>query len=193
MDNLAYNLDFEKREELINGKIVMMASPVTNHAVIVGNIHRIFSTYLRGRICKSYPGGIDVNLTPKDRFVPDVLIVCRKNKDVLKKNAVYGAPDLIVEVLSPSTAKFDKGYKKNLYEMCGVSEYWIVDPVSCSIDVYILVDGKYELDNVYRMLPDYEIEAMENAKKEVIYEFKVSLEGFEDLTVNIAEIFEDMI
>lgn len=64
------------------------------------------------------------------------MVVC--NKDIIKKDGVHGVPDLIVEVISPSTAKKDKGYKKDLYETCGVKEYWLVDTDNRSIEVYLL-------------------------------------------------------
>ena len=78
----------------------------------------------------------DVHLSENDCVIPDVMIVC--NSDIIKDNAIYGAPDLIVEVLSPGTEKRDRGYKKDLYERCGVREYWIVDPVSLTVEVYLL-------------------------------------------------------
>ena len=73
------------------------------------------------------------------RFVPDFMVVCDREK--IKADGVHSAPDLVLEVLSPSTAKNDKGYKKSVYESSGVPEYWIVSPKEKSIEVYLLQDG----------------------------------------------------
>ena len=119
--NLAYQE--EPREELLNGKIFMMASPSVNHSTVASNIYYAFRTYLKGKTCRAFNDGVDVYLTEDDRVIPDVMIVC--NKNMIALDGIHGAPDLIVEVLSPSTAKNDRGYKKDLYEQSGVKEYWI--------------------------------------------------------------------
>jgi Uma2 family endonuclease len=144
MDNLAYKE--ETRYEMYNGRLVAMSPrAATNHNVVLGNIFCIFRNFLRGRACTPFTD-TDVYLTENDSFVPDVMIVC--NRDIVKTDGIYGAPDLVVEILSPSTAKKDKGYKKDLYEKCGVKEYWIVEVETQSIEVYLLQDGKYALSDV---------------------------------------------
>ena len=130
--NLAYQE--EPREELLNGKIFMMSSPSVNHYQITFNIVSAFQSYLKGKNCRAFGDGVDVYLTEEDRVIPDAMIVC--NKDSIQKNGIHGTPELIVEVLSPSTAKNDKGYKKDLYESVGVREYWIVDPEKQRVMVY---------------------------------------------------------
>jgi len=179
------------KEELIGGKIIMMSPmPTLNHNFAASNIFHIFKKYLKGKTCTAIADGSDVFLTKKDRVVPDVMVVCDRN--MLKKDGVYGAPDLIVEVLSPSTAKRDKGYKKDLYEKCGVKEYWLVEPVNKSIDVYLLNNGKYMLDNVYSIYPDYMLNKMTaKEKEEIVTEFKTSL--FHDLVILLEEAFEGFI
>ena len=193
MSNLAYQSDFyeKRKEELLDGKLVMMSpQPALNHMGIVGNIHNIFKNFLKGKPCSAFTDGVDVYLTKKDRVVPDVMIVC--NRDILRHNGVHGVPDLIVEVLSPGTASRDKGYKKDLYERCGVKEYWIVTVESRSVEIYILKDGRYVLDNVYTKLPDYELEDMtEEEKSQVIYEFTTSL--FPEMTVVLEDVFDKLI
>ncbi len=144
-ENLVYQE--EPRMELLNGKIVMMSSPSVNHNIIAFNIARIFNEYLKGKPCRAFNDGVDVYLTEKDRVIPDALIVC--NKNTIKLDGIHGAPDLIVEILSPSTAKYDKGYKRDLYESAGIKEYWIVDPYAHSIEAYLLSEGKYRLDGFY--------------------------------------------
>lgn len=149
-DNLAYQE--EQRMEVLDGKTILTSPrPTINHNIVSGNIYRAFATYLSGKTCMPFVDGVDVYLTAKDRVIPDGMIVC--NREIIKRNGIHGAPNLIVEVLSPSTKKNDKGYKKNLYEKCGVQEYWIVDIDSKSVEVYLLNDGAFILDEVYQLPP----------------------------------------
>ncbi|MBR1885284.1 MAG: Uma2 family endonuclease, partial [Schwartzia sp.] len=106
-------------------------------------------------------------------------------------DGIYGAPDLVVEVLSPSTATRDKGTKKAVYERAGVLEYWIVDPLAKSIDVYHLRENRLELDYSYVEFPDWEWARMtEKERAEARLSVKISL--YDDLVVDVREVFEDM-
>ena len=188
MDSFAYKYDI--RTELLDGKIVAMASAGTNHNTVTLNIAMLFKAYLQGKPCKVFSEGADVYLTKKDRLVPDVMVVC--NRDIIKPKGVFGAPDLVVEVLSNSTAKLDRGYKKDLYERSGVKEYWLVDTNNRSIEVHLLQDEKLKLDNVYTLLTDDYIEDMTDEEQaDLVHEFKTSL--FDDLVIKIEDVFDDMI
>ena len=176
----------EPREELLNGKIFMMSSPSVNHNRIIAHIFNSFFNYLKGKTCESFCDGVDVYLTEQDRVIPDIMIICQK--DIIKKNGIYGTPDLIVEVLSPSTAKNDRGYKKELYESLGVKEYWIVDPVSQNIEVYLLTAGKYRLDEIYQLPEEDMTEKEKNLCKTVV---PISL--FENFSIPLEEIFYNLI
>lgn len=185
--NLAYQ-DW-RREELINGEVIAMSPASTGHTYVADGILSIFRHYLKGRNCIPFGDGLLVHLTEKDKFVPDVMVVC--DRDKIKKNGIYGAPDLVVEVLSPSTAKYDKGYKKNVYEASGVPEYWIVDPSQKSIEVYLLQSGRYDLDNIYTLYPADELEEMTDEEKAIVAtEFKCHL--YDDLTIRLDDIFTDL-
>ena len=121
--------------------------------------------------------------------MPDVKIVC--DPDKIKYDNIYGAPDLIVEVLSPKTQKYDIGYKKDIYEHYGVKEYWIVRPKERSIEVYLLKEGVYKLDNLYQMYEDYEYEDLTDEEKSGIRkEFKTSL--FDELIISVEDVFENV-
>ncbi len=185
MGALAYQE--EVREELLDGRIIAMSPrPTVNHNMIAFTIARIFGNFLEGKSCIAFSDGVDVFLTENDRVIPDVMIVCDKNK--IQKSGIHGTPDLVVEVLSPSTAKVDRGYKKSLYERCGVKEYWIVEPEARSIEVYLLNDGKFILDEVYSVFPEYLTERMtEEEKSKIMYEIKTSL--YSDLTVRLEKVF----
>lgn len=174
--------------EIIDGTPVMMSPrPATNHNSIVGNIFSIFRQFLRGKRCRAFVDGVDVHLDEKNTVAPDVLIVC--DKDKIRHDGIYGAPDLVVEVLSPSSRKYDRTTKLALYERFSVKEYWIVDPDAKSIDVYHLRDGALVLDDVRGVIPDYELADMdEDEKQAALLPVKVSL--YDDLLVDVAEIFE---
>jgi len=181
----------KQRTEIINGETIMMSPrPTVNHNRVITNLAVLFDRYLDGKKCTHFTDGVDVHLDEKNRVIPDSMIIC--NQDIIKRDGVYGAPDLMVEVLSPSTARHDKIRKKSLYEKHGVKEYWIIDPDAKSIEVHLLTDGKYELNEVYTVLPDEDWEEMtEEEKAEVALTLKVSL--YDDFIINIKEIFRNVI
>ena len=188
MGNLAYQSEYhEVKYELHDGKPVAMSpSPGMKHVTVADNILTIFKKYLSGKPCKVF-SQLNVYLSKKDHFIPDAMIVC--NKEIIKHNGIYGAPDLVVEVLSPSTSNYDRKYKKKIYEKSGVREYWLVETNGESIEVYLSGENGLELTRVYSIYPDWMIEEMtEDEKKAVIYEFTPSM--FPDMKINIEEVFE---
>ena len=173
--------------EVINGQVYMMARPSINHSQIQSNIHSIFRSYLRGKRCRAFEE-VDVFLG-EDNVVPDVTIVC--NPDIIEDKSIHGVPDLIVEILSPSTGQRDKIDKKELYEKFGVKEYWIVDPLNKSVEVYLLKEGILKLDGFYMVYPDYEWKTLTDEQKAAArLEIKTSL--YEDFYVKLDDIFEDV-
>jgi Uma2 family endonuclease len=189
MENLAYEFKENERSEMLNGRIIMMAPQFMRHKIVVDRILQIFGRFLKGKNCIPFGDGADVILSKTDRVVPDFMVVC--NRDIIKRTAIHGAPDLVVEVLSRSTEKNDKGYKKELYERSGVREYWLINTLSHSVDVNALEDGKYRLVNVYSYVSEEEFSEMDDEEKEeVVNEFSPVI--FPDLKVSLAEIFEDI-
>ena len=185
-DNLAHQEEI--RDEMLNGKIVLMSPrPAVNHNRVIGNIFFAFMGYLRGKTCEPFADGTDVYLTEKDRVVPDVMIICKK--EIIKRNGVHGAPDLIVEVLSPGTEKRDRGYKKDLYEKGGVREYWLVEPETQTVEVYLLKNKKFVLDDVYRIFPDY-VEL--SADEQEHYKGEVPVSLYDDFTIPLEDIFRNL-
>lgn len=183
--NLAY--EAPRREELIGGEAVLMAPrPSWNHNRIAFNIAVLFENYLRGKQCTAIADGTDLYLSEKDRFIPDVMIVC--DRDKIQWNGVHGAPDLVVEVLSPSTARNDKSYKKDAYAKAGVREYWIVSPGEKSVEVYRADGSGFVLHDIYALHPDWELAQMtEEERSEVVTHFKCSL--FDDLDIPLEDLF----
>lgn len=188
MENLAYR--DKDRFEVIDGKNIMMSPrPAINHLRVIGNIYRVFSIYLRGKRCEAFADGADVHLDEKNIVIPDAMIVC--NKDIIKDDGIYGAPDLVVEVLSPSTATRDRKEKKALYEKVSVKEYWLVDAVGKSIEVHLLQNGKFELDRVCTIFPEWQWEKMtDDEKAQAVLTVRVSL--YDDFEINIREVFENV-
>ncbi len=188
-NNSAYQYN-ETYDELIDGKIVMMTPrPAVNHNIVSGNIFHIFKNYLSGKTCMPFSNSADLYLSENNRFVPNGMIVCDRSK--IKYDGIYGAPNLVIEVLSPNTAKNDRGKKKDAYESAGVREYWIVNPAEKSIEVYLLNNDKYILDNVYSIFPDYELKKMnEDELASITAEFKCSL--YDNLYIKLDDVFEDL-
>jgi len=177
----------EMKKELIDGIWFMSPGPSVNHHEATQNIGSFFRSKFKGKLCRAFVDSLDVHFSENDIFVPDVMVVC--NPDIIKPNAIYGAPDLIVEVLSPSSIKHDRISKKNVYEKYGVKEYWIVDTKHKSIEVYLLKDGKFVQDNIYTILTQYEMDGLtDEEKNDIVYEFKTSL--FDDFTIDIRDIFD---
>lgn len=175
-----------RREELIGGKVVSMAPAASRHVLVSGNIFGLFHQYLWKKKCVPIADGMLVFLSDTEHYVPDFMVVCDPNK--IRAQGVYGAPDLVVEVLSPSTARRDKWHKKNGYEAAGVPELWLVDPVNQSVEVYLLQEGRYVMDNLYTLFSQDDLEMMtEKERSEVVTEFKCHL--FDDFTLRLEDVF----
>jgi len=175
------------KTEMINGiEIIMMSPPFLNHNVVKDNVLHIFRSHLKNNICRPYGDNVKVVLEDDSYVIPDFFVVCDKSKR--KRDGIHGAPDLIAEVLSPSTEKTDRGEKKDLYQRVGVKEYWIIEPNKKVIEVYLLKGNVYVLNAVYRIPADYE--PTEDKEKEPL-EFEVS--SFKGLTVQLCDVFEDVV
>ena len=175
--------------EIISGEVITISPrPSVNHHRVSLNIANIFSKFLKRKTYQVFGDGVDLFLLDQNHFIPDGMIVCDSGK--IKRDGVYGAPDLVIEVLSPSTVWNDRGPKKDAYEAAGVLEYWIVEPEIKSLEVYLLKAGKFILDNVYSIYPDYLLEKMSDEEKAVIpTEFCCSL--YDGLTITLEDIFAD--
>ncbi len=142
---------FEEVVELIRGKIFKRAAaaPRRIHQKVSGELFLRLANFLRGQKCQVYSAPFDVRLTdgPKeDRKIrdvvqPDICVIC--DPDKLDDRGCIGAPDLIVEILSPGNNKMELKYKYELYESFGVREYWIIIPESQNLIIYKLTDCKY--------------------------------------------------
>ena len=172
--------------ELIAGKEIMKVPAGIGHNTVQMNLARPILNFLHGKRCKVFTEAM-VRLSDTDHFIPDLMIVCDQSK--IKESFIDGAPDFVVEILSPSTKKYDITIKKEAYEKAGVKEYWIIEPKGRSIEVYILRDGKYVLDNVYSVFNEYEYEWLtEEQKGEQKMSIKLSL--YDGLEIPLQDIFD---
>ncbi len=162
--------------ELINGQLVRKQSPTIQHQDISGNIYFWLRVFVKKKsLGKVLTAPLDTVLDDGNAYHPDVLFVKKDRFHILdeKEKVIIGAPDLVVEVLSKSTAFYDRGDKKDIYEKYGVREYWLVDPVSKTVEVYSFENQRFKL----KQLVDETGELQ-----------SVVLEGFK---VEAAKIFEE--
>jgi Uma2 family endonuclease len=169
--------------------IKMMSPPIRWHINISGNIYRIFSNYLRGKKCKVYHDGRPIKIPdgikekykdiyeeqfkkpfPQKYLLPDLMVICDPLID--KERWVDGAPTLLIEILSDSTADIDKTINKDIYKDIGVKEYWIVYTDKDLITVFDFISGK-EID----------VDEEDNSQFSPI--------NFTDLIIDFNEIFEE--
>jgi len=144
------NWSEEERWELIHGEAYTMAVPSRLHQKIVSELSRQIGNYLQGKSCEIYVAPFDVRLptrNEKDEQIdtvvqPDISVIC--NEEKLDEKGCRGAPDWIIEIVSPSSAFHDMNIKRDLYEMHGIREYWIIHPTERWLMIYLLdLQGKY--------------------------------------------------
>ena len=135
--------DEDVRAELYEGTLIMLARPTQRHQWMLIEIATQLHTFLRGKPCRVYPAPFGVRLSENEEtvFEPDIVVVCDESK--LGGKLFIGAPDMVIEILSPSTARMDKKLKYYKYQQAGVKEYWIVDPELNLLEVNILRDNRY--------------------------------------------------
>jgi Uma2 family endonuclease len=140
----------DERYELLNGNLMMVPAPNMKHQRVLARLHlelgRFTQEHALGEV---YIPPSDVVLSATNVVQPDLLFISRAREHRLTDKNVQGAPDLVVEILSPSTADKDLGYKHDLYGRHGVLEYWIVDPNAETVAVHRQRDGRLELAETF--------------------------------------------
>jgi Uma2 family endonuclease len=136
----------EERYEIIDGVSYLMSpGPTWRHQSISGELFAQLNAFLKGKPCKAFYAPFDVRLNAEagdDTVVqPDISVICDRSK--LDDHGCVGAPDLIIEILSPSTKRHDRFLKFNAYLQAGVREYWVVDPEDKIVSVHMLDNGRY--------------------------------------------------
>jgi Uma2 family endonuclease len=133
--------------QLIGGELVLTPAPSTYHQIISFNLGLAIGNFVVSKqlgIVLFAP--IDVYLEETETYQPDIIFIAQERMEIIEPARINGAPDLVVEILSPSTAYYDLRKKYKVYEKCGVSEYWIVDPDEKSAQLFLLKEGKFALD-----------------------------------------------
>lgn len=178
-DYLTWQLD--ELVELIRGKVFKMtAAPNTNHQRVSGELEFILRKHFEHAKCAVFDAPFDVYLVEAGRSYkeaenvvePDLCVICDSSK--IKSFGCVGAPDLIVEIISPTTAKKDQQAKKELYEEFGVKEFWMIFPGELTLHQYFLENGRYELKGVYA--EDQQFHAIR----------------FPELSVDLQEVFKNV-
>lgn len=140
--------DDGKRYELVDGVLELMSSPTLSHQIISSQIHKQFLQHCENDyIIVAAP--IDVIVSEKQVRQPDLVLIHRDRLGIVTKKGIEEPPDLVVEILSPSSVKRDREGKLKAYAEFAVPEYWIVDPANEAIEQYVLDDARYDLARVY--------------------------------------------
>jgi Uma2 family endonuclease len=174
--------DDDKRYELFDGKVEALApAPLVRHQRVSGNIFNIFKNYLDDKFpCEVFHAPFDVRLHKKQKLAddkqiftviqPDIVVICDPEK--IDEKGCIGPPDLIVEILSPSTSKKDVDDKFHIYEDAGVKEYWLVHPEEKTLTVFVLAGGKYQFQKIHSEVD------------------KVKVIIFDDFVVDLSRVFK---
>ena len=132
--------------ELLDGEIVKYSAPESRHQIVLANLHLIMGSHVKqkklGRVLFA---PLSVMLGEHSAPQPDLLFVATKNLSRIEKKCVMGAPDLVVEIISPGSVVRDRVQKRGIYEKAGVPEYWIIDPKYFSVEIYQHTPSGYTL------------------------------------------------
>ena len=138
------------RYELLDGELIMVPAPNMVHQGLSTILLRLIDTLVTlQKLGKVFHAPTDVVFSDTDTVQPDLIFVSNERAHIITENNIRGAPDLVIEILSPSTAGRDRTFKRTLYERHGVREYWMVDPAARNVTVLLLGENGYELAGIY--------------------------------------------
>ena len=139
-----------RRYELIDGEICVVPSPTPNHQRIAGKLYRILGEYADSSDSgQAFIAPLDVVLSDEDVLQPDIIFIAKERLGIVGEQNIQGAPDLVIEVLSPGTADRDRTIKRARYARFGVREYWLVEPISKTIEVLKASQEGFETMRIY--------------------------------------------
>ena len=165
-----YGINDDKRYEVMEGDIMMVPAPATRHQKISGRIYRIMANFVFDNgLGEIFDAPTDVVLSDDVVVQPDILFISKERAGIIGEQAIMGAPDLVVEIISPSSSFNDSVRKRELYQKFGVKEYWLVFPDEKAIEVLTLEDG------IYRELCSAKEEGAVRSK--LLQGFEVELKG----------------
>lgn len=159
--------------EIINGEMIQKSAPTPMHQRICRRLVIILDRFITEKKSgEVFQSPIDVYLDEYNKSQPDLVYVSNEKKAIITKDGIIGVPDLIIEIISPTSFTRDRIEKKNLYERLGVSEFWLVDPQNGAMEIYTIKNNLYELYSAATLL--------EGELKSAV---------FADLKINLAEVF----
>ena len=162
--------DDGQRYEIIDGVLYMAPSPSDFHQSTVSLLVTYLTIHVQFKgLGRVYPAPFDVQLAPNVVVQPDVLVVLNENSEKITHSRIIGPPDLVVEIVSPSTAAYDRMKKRNTYARASVREYWIVDPLVQNIEVLVLEDSIYRSVGIFtgnhtlpsQVVPEFPVQVMQ--------------------------------
>jgi len=169
-DYLAYTEHSDKRYELVEGELNMVPSPSFQHQKVLGRLFTILNNYvLKNNIGELVIAPIDLYIDDISTLQPDIVFISKEKSYIIENNRINGSPDLVIEIISPSTVIRDRDIKKKLYARAEIMEYWIVEPDKKEVEVYNLSEEGYVLSGIHKN--------------------RLSSEIFAGLIINLSEIF----
>lgn len=139
-------LDDDQRYEIIDGNLLTAPAPGTWHQSWIGELHIVLQNHIKPRkLGKVFVAPMDVVFDAENTGQPDLVFVSTANLGIIQHRAIFGTPDLLIEIVSPDSVRRDRYDKKELYARFGVKEYWIGDPANKTIEILTLKEGRYEL------------------------------------------------
>ena len=165
--------------QLIGGELIIRPTPTPYHQRISRRIEFLLIQYVEGNnLGEVFDSPIDVYFEQTETYQPDVIFISKERLDIIKETRLEGAPDLVIEILSPGTAYYDLRKKFKIYEKYRVKEYWIIDPEEKNIEVYVNKGNRfYLIQNVKSGI----------AKSEVLKGFQIEIEKIFQFTINNAK------
>ena len=137
-------IDDNNRYEIFNGELCMVPAPSTDHQGISINLGSLIWKFVKNKnLGKVFEAPTDVVFDDDEVFQPDIVFIKSENQHIIRKSAIKGIPDLIVEIVSPSSAFYDTVEKKEVYGKYGVKEYWLIFPDEKVIEIFTLEKGGY--------------------------------------------------
>lgn len=133
--------------QLIGGMLIMTPAPSTYHQIISMKLEVKLASFVMERdLGLVLDAPLDVYFEESETYQPDLVFIARERLSIIKPDKINGAPDMVVEILSPATAYYDLRRKFKIYEKHGVREYWVIDPEEQSVEIFALQDGRFTLE-----------------------------------------------
>ena len=161
------------RKEIIEGELFMSPAPAMKHQSTLRNLFRIIDKFvLENELGEVFFAPCDVIFSNINVMQPDILFISRENYKILTALNIQGAPDLLVEILSPSSIENDRIYKKLVYEKFGVKEYWIVDPQEEIIEVWSSKNARFQLFHKVKKTEKFKSKLLEDLELDLSLIFR---------------------